>query len=57
MYQVPAQNGYEIHVIGKGENALCRIQDKNSRQVHYGTYDECIKWLHDRALKLLEEVK
>lgn len=53
MYQVKAQNGYEIQVIGTGENGLCRVNDSNGFTVFTGTYAECEKWLTNRAVKVL----
>lgn len=53
MYQILCECGYEIQVIGTGENGLCRVADQNNRIVFHGTYGECVKWLADRAVRLI----
>lgn len=53
MYQIKATNGYEIRVIGKGENGLCEVADANGKTVKTGTYAECEKYLMDRAVKII----
>lgn len=53
MFQVKCQNGYEIHVIGKGENGLCRVANHDHQIVFTGTYAQCEKWLNDRAVKVI----
>lgn len=56
MYQIKSiagrgiNNGYEIQVIGKGDNGLCRVVDNNFTEKFSGTYAECITWLRDRGL-------
>ncbi len=51
MYQIKCGDGYEIQVIGRGDNGLCRIEGgKNSG--FSGTYAECVKWLEDRGIKV-----
>lgn len=53
MYQIKAQCGYEIQVIGKGKNGLCRVCSNQHVVVFTGTYAECEKWLADRAVAIL----
>ncbi len=53
MFQIKFQNGYEIQVIGKGDRGLCRVQNRQHRVVHTGTYDECERWLHNRSVREL----
>jgi hypothetical protein len=52
MYQIKAQCGYEIQVIGKGEQGLCRVV-KDDRECYRGTYAECARWLKQRAVGIL----
>jgi hypothetical protein len=53
MYQIKFQNGYEIQVIAKGENGLCRVVNQRYQIVFTGTYAACVKWLADRAVMAL----
>lgn len=53
MYQLKAQNGYEIQVIGRGDKGLCRVEDAENRIVYTGTYEECVAWLAARAVRML----
>jgi len=50
MFQIKFQNGYEIQVIGRGEDGLCRVEDRDNRTVFAGTYSECEAWLNSRAV-------
>jgi hypothetical protein len=56
MYQIKCECGYEIHVVGKGEQGLCRVVKATGGEQtvrFHGTYAECEKWLADRAVKVL----
>jgi hypothetical protein len=53
MYQIKAQNGYEIQVIGRGENGLCRVVTKYCHVCFTGTYAACVAWLTARAIAVL----
>lgn len=57
MYQIKFQNGYEIQVIGPGENGPCRVCDSENRVVFRGNYEACEKWLNDRAVSSLMKPK
>jgi len=48
MYQLKYTSGYELHVIGSGDSGLCRVY-RGETEVHHGTYDECYRWLRNRA--------
>ena len=50
MYQVKFCGGYEIQVIGKGDDGLCRVADSTSKIVCEGTYAKCEKYLADRQV-------
>ncbi len=52
MYQIKCTCGYEIHVIGKGENGLCRVV-RDNQTAFAGTYAECETWLAARAVKAI----
>lgn len=52
MYQIKCSSGNEIQVIGKGENGPCRVMNSNGEQIYYGTYDQCVTWCEDRAIKV-----
>ncbi len=55
MYQIKAAGGYEIRVVGKGEKGLCLVvKTSDSQDTRFsGTYAECVKWLAERALKVI----
>ncbi|AMV24606.1 hypothetical protein VT84_13990 [Gemmata sp. SH-PL17] len=54
MYQIKCECGYEIRVIGKGENGLCKVVKADSNHEAFsGTYAQCEKWLSDRGVKTL----
>ena len=53
MFQIKFQCGYEIQVIGKGENGSCRVCNSNQHVVFRGTYAECERWLTSRAVRSL----
>lgn len=53
MYQVPYCGGFQILVVGSGENGLCRVMYGTSSctdERFEGTYVECEKWLADRGI-------
>lgn len=55
MYQIKAQNGYEIQVIGKGDRGVCRVVKATSGEhivAFTGTYAACTRWLTARGLKV-----
>lgn len=52
MYQIKAQGGWEIQVVAKGENGLCRVLKDNVIRFQ-GTHDECVQWLANRGVHLL----
>ena len=54
MSQIKCECGYEIRVIGRGEKGLCNVvKASDSQETRYsGNYDECVKWLADRAVKV-----
>lgn len=57
MYQVKAQHGYEIQVLQSGDNGKCRVEKSTSSgcSIEFaGTYAECVKWLSDRGISLLQ---
>jgi hypothetical protein len=51
MYQLKATCGYEIQVI----EDLCLVEDHNNRTQFQGTYEQCVKWLNDRGVRMLGE--
>lgn len=51
MYQITCSDGYELHVIGKGDNGLCRVVNRNGQIVLEAGYVECAQWLADRGVK------
>lgn len=54
MYQIQCECGYQIQVIGKGEKGMCQIvKSPYPDAVYTGTYDECVKWLMDRAVRVV----
>ena len=53
MYQVKCTNGNEIQVIGKGENSLCRVVGATGEVKYTGTYAQCVKWIEERAGKVI----
>lgn len=54
MYTIKCQGRYEINVVGKGENGLCRINHTtNNVTVFSGTYAACVEWLAARGTKTL----
>ena len=54
MYQIKAQAGYEIQVIGKGERGHCRVVNNLYSICCKGTYAECVAWLLDRGIRLIQ---
>lgn len=54
MYQIKCSSGYEIVVVGKGKNGLCRVvkSSVSHAAVFAGTYAQCVRWLADRAVKV-----
>lgn len=46
MYQIKAQNGYDVQVIGN----LARIYDRTGNLVFEGGYKAAVKWLEDRGI-------
>lgn len=56
MYQIKFQSGYEIQVIGRGENGLCRVENQHGQTATEGTYDQCKKWLENRGVRSLSQV-
>jgi hypothetical protein len=50
MYQIKCSDGYEIQVVGEGENGLCNVNDRNAKKVYSGTYAECKTWLDARGV-------
>jgi hypothetical protein len=57
MYQIKFTSGYEIQVIGKGDNGLCRVVNEHGVVAKTGTYAECEAWLNARAVKSLSVAK
>jgi len=53
MYQIKAECGMDIQVIGKGESGLCRVVDSIGQVRFTGTYSQCVQWLADRAVKVI----
>ena len=49
MYQIKFSSGYEIQVIGRGENGLCRVENADGITTHSGTYATCKAWLGARG--------
>jgi len=52
MYQIICSGGHEIQVIGRGELGLCRVENNNHVTLYSGTYDQCVQWCTDRAIKV-----
>lgn len=51
MYQIKCGR-YQIQVIGRGDNGLCRIEHDPKGTVFSGTYIECVSWLEARGIKV-----
>lgn len=54
MYQIKFGGGYEIRVIGRGENGLCKVAKStsgNDAEKFSGTCAECEQWLAERGIQ------
>jgi hypothetical protein len=56
MYQIRYQNGYEIQVIGKGNNGPARVTNSDGKIVKEAGYQECAEWLEYRGVGVLGRV-
>jgi hypothetical protein len=55
MYQIKCTSGYEIVVVGRGENGTCRVIQPSSGSYEAkftGTYAQCLRWFADRSVKV-----
>ena len=53
MFQIKCTGGNEIRVIGKGEKAPCEVIGSNGEVKFVGTYEKCLAWCAERAIKTL----
>ena len=53
MYQLKCSDGFEIHVIGMGNNGLCNVVDRNGKQVLSAGYDDVKQWMNSRGISEL----
>lgn len=47
MYQIRYTDGYDMTVTGD----ICRVTDRNEKQVFVGDHDACVAWLDARGCR------